>query len=73
MIRIPFSELAESIAKVGLINPITLSRHNDRFILQAGSRRPGSTSLATERIHTVHRYQCGHVYPPVYNVTRKFV
>ena len=33
------SELADSIAKTGLINPITVRRVGDRFILQTGSRR----------------------------------
>lgn len=36
---IQLSELADSISKVGLINPITVRKIDDHFILQTGSRR----------------------------------
>lgn len=36
---VQLSELADSIAKIGLINPISVRKNNNRFVLQTGSRR----------------------------------
>jgi len=43
-----FEELADSIGKVGLLNPITLRRDGDSLILIAGRRRLEATKLLKE-------------------------